>query len=141
MKKRITLAMALILMAVSVTPVFAAEPSTEILAVVEDVSVTVQTYSFPANHTFHVYMGFNGTMGINGYLVSKLTTGEGGSFKAKFLIPKELAGEEIITIGFQSITDSKYYRNGWFYNDSEADNSSNTGATTSTHLHMISSSS
>jgi len=128
MKKRITLIAALMLVALSVSPVFAAIPTTSILAVVEGESVTIQTANFPANNTFHVYMGFNGTYGMNGYLVSKLTTGDGGSFRAKFPIPEELAGGDIIAIRVESVTDNRYYSYNWFYNDSDADNSSYTGA-------------
>jgi len=134
MKKRIALIITLIVMALSVTPVFAAIPTTAILTVIEGESVTISTNNFPANNTFHVYMGFNDTQGMNGYLVSKLTTGEGGSFKAKFLIPEELADEDVIAIRFESVTESKYYSYNWFYNDSAADNSGSYTGTTPTNL-------
>jgi hypothetical protein len=134
MKKRLALVIALAIMAVSVTPAFAAVPTTDIVSVTTGESVTVSTSNFPANNTFYVYMGFNGTYGINGYLVSKLTTGEGGSFKAKFPIPEELAGEDIIAIRFESVTDSKYFNYNWFYNDSAADNSASYTGTTPTYL-------
>jgi hypothetical protein len=134
MKKKIVLMTTLIVLALSVTPVFAAIPTTSILAVVEGESVTVQTANFPANNTFYVYMGYNGTDGINGYLVSKLTTGNGGSFRAKFPIPDELAGEDIIAIRFESVTESKYYSFNWFFNDSAADNSGSYTGTTPTNL-------
>jgi hypothetical protein len=134
MKKRLALVIALAIMAVSVTPVLAAVPTTAIVAVVEGESVTVSTTNFPANNTFHVYMGYNGTYGVNGFLVSKLTTGDGGSFRAKFLIPKELAGEQIIAIRFESVTNSKYYSYNWFYNDSAADNSGTYTGTKPTNL-------
>ena len=61
MKKRLALVIALTIMAVSVTPALAAVPTTAIVAVVEGESVTVSTSNFPANNTFHVYMGYNGT--------------------------------------------------------------------------------
>jgi hypothetical protein len=134
MKKKIALMTALIVLAFSVTPVFAAIPTTSILAVIEGESVTVQTTNFPANNTFYVYMGYNGTHGINGYLVSKLTTGNGGSFRAKFPIPDELAGEDIIAIRFESVTERKYYSYNWFFNDSAADNSGSYTGTTPTNL-------
>jgi len=134
MKKRIALIIAVILMAVAVTPVSAAIPTTSIVAVVESESVTIQTANFPADNTFHVYMGFNGTHGTSGYLVSKLTTGEGGSFKAKFLIPDELSDEDIVAIRFESVTDSKYYSYNWFYNETGADNSECSNCSSSTVL-------
>lgn len=89
--------------------------STTVVSVVEDVSVNVRLESFPANETFYVYMGFNGTDGINGFLVSKIATNKGGTFNAKFLIPEGLKGEDIIAIRFES-KDSNAYWYDWFYN-------------------------
>ena len=126
MKKRIVLILAIVLMAASITPAQAAVPDTSIAAVVKNESVTIQTSDFPANHTFHVLMGFNGTQGINGYLVSKVTTGEGGSFLAKFYIPNELSGEDVIAIRFESVTESKYFTYNWFYNDTATGSSATT---------------
>ena len=117
MKKRMALIFAVIMMAAIITPAQAAIPTTSIVAVVKNESVTIRTANFPANHTFHVLMGYNGTHGINGYLVSKITTGEGGSFLAKFYIPEELAGEDIVAVRFESVTESKYYSYNWFYNE------------------------
>ena len=117
MKKRMVLILAIVLMAASITPVQAAVPDTSIVAVVKNESVTIQTTNFPANHTFHVLMGYNGTQGIHGYRVSKVTTGDGGSFLAKFYIPDELSGEDIIAIRFESVTESKYFTYNWFYNE------------------------
>ena len=134
MKKRIILAITVILMAAAVTPVSAAVPTTSILAVVKGETVSIQTANFPANNTFHVYMGFNGTQGLNGYLVSKLTTGEGGSFKAKFPIPAELADEDIVAIRFESVTDTKFFSYNWFFNETGADNSECTNCGSSTIL-------
>lgn len=126
MKKRMALIIAIVLMAASITPAFAAAPDTSIIAVVKNESVTIQTSDFPANHTFHVLLGYNGTQGINGYLVSKITTGEGGSFLAKFYIPNELTGEDVIAIRFESVTESKYFTYNWFYNDTASGASATT---------------
>lgn len=117
MKKRMVLILAIVLMVASITPVQAAVPDTSIAAVVMNESVTIQTTDFPANHTFNVLMGYNGTQGINGYLVSKVTTGDGGSFLAKFYIPSQLSGEDVIAIRFESVTEAKYFTYNWFYND------------------------
>ena len=116
MKKRIALIFTILLMAASTTPVQAAIPTTSIVAVVKDESVIIRTMDFPANQTFRVLMGTNGTHGINGYLVSKITTGEGGSFLAKFYIPEGLAGEDIVAVRFESITNPEYYSYNWFFN-------------------------
>ena len=126
MKKRIALIIAIVLMAASITPAYAAAPDTSIVAVVKNESVTIQTSDFPANHTFHVLLGYNGTQGINGYLVSKITTGVGGSFLAKFYIPNELSGEDVIAIRFESVTESKYFTYNWFYNDTASGASATT---------------
>jgi hypothetical protein len=101
--------------------------STTVVSVVEDQSVNVRLGKFPANETFYVYMGFNGTNGINGYLVSKIATNDGGTFMAKFLIPEGLKGEDIIAIRFES-KDSNAYWYDWFYNKTGA---STTGSVTS----------
>ncbi len=136
MKKRMALIFAIALMAISITPVHAAVPTTSIAAVVKNESVTIQTSGFPANQTFHVFMGYNGTQGINGYLVSKITTGEGGSFLAKFYIPEELASENIVAVRFESVTESKYFTYNWFYNETAigASNTTVTNQTTYNHL-------
>jgi len=125
MNKRIALMLAIIMTATMIAPAQAAAPNTSIAAVVKNESVTIQTSGFPANHTFHVFMGYNGTQGINGYLVSKVTTGGGGSFLAKFYIPDELANEDVVAIRFESVTESKYYTYNWFYNET-ASGASNT---------------
>ncbi|HAF61886.1 MAG TPA: hypothetical protein DCK95_06125 [Anaerolineaceae bacterium] len=116
MKKKITLLITFMLLLVIVTPTQAATyPTISILSVVEDESVTISTNLFPKKELYYVYMGLRGTMGINGTLVTKLYTGDGGSFKAKFYIPEELMGEEIISIRLES-QDSPYYSYDWFYN-------------------------
>ena len=132
MKKRIALMLAIIMTATMIAPAQAAAPDTSVAAVVKNESVTIQTSGFPANHTFHVFMGYNGTQGINGYLVSKITTGEGGSFLAKFYIPDELANEDVVAIRFESVTESKYYTYNWFYNET-ATGVSNTTYTDTTN--------
>ena len=134
MKKRIVLILAIVLMAVSITPVQAAVPDTSIVAVVKNESVTIQTTDFPANDTFRVYMGYNGTQGINGYLVSKVTTGDGGSFLAKFYIPNELSGEDVIAIRFESVTNYKVFAFNWFYNDTATGSSAKTFSPDTTDL-------
>ncbi|MDO9546957.1 MAG: hypothetical protein Q7J07_09465 [Pelolinea sp.] len=134
MKKRIALIAVIVMMAVIVSPVRAAVPTTSIYAVVKDEAVTVHTADFPAGHTFHVYMGYRDTQGVNGYLVSKLTTNEGGSFNAKFYIPEELKGEDIISIRFESVTESKYYTYNWFFNESATGSIGSSSGTTYNNL-------
>ena len=130
MKKRIALMLAIIMAATMIVPVYAAVPTTSIYAVVKDDEVIIRTANFPSGHTFHVYMGYRDTQGMNGHLVSKLTTGEGGTFLAKFFIPEELKGEDIITIRFESVTESKYFSYNWFFNESGITTSGSTSSDT-----------
>lgn len=90
-------------------------PSTTMLAVTRDVSVTVETNNFPANDTFEVFMGEYGTQGVGGIKVDTFDTGTGGSFRRTFAIPASLAGQERIAIRLQSPT-SGYYAYNWFWN-------------------------
>jgi len=90
-------------------------PSTTMLAVTKDVSVTVETNNFPASDTFEVLMGEYGTQGVGGIKVDTFDTGAGGSFRRTFAIPASLAGKERIAIRLQSPT-SGYYTYSWFWN-------------------------
>ncbi len=118
MKKKFALLITLLLVLVICVPAQAATyPTFGILSVVVDESVTISTNLFPANELYYVYMGYNGTLGIDGFLVTKIWTGSGGSFKAKFYIPDELKGEDIIAIRLESPT-SPYYSYNYFYNTS-----------------------
>jgi len=87
MKKRIAI---LIVMALcmSVFSTVYASPlmDTSTMRVVQDEYVIYQLENFPANDTYFVYMGENGSYGIGGILVSKVSTNKGGTFQAKFFI-------------------------------------------------------
>jgi hypothetical protein len=129
MNKRIAILIVLAL-CMTVFSTVSASPlsSTTVVSVVEDQSVNVRLEKFPANETFFVYMGFNGTNGINGYLVSKIATNDGGTFMAKFLIPDGLKGEDIIAIRFES-QDSNVYWYDWFFNKTGASTPGASGTT------------
>lgn len=132
MKKKIVLLVTFLLLMGIITPVQAATyPTFGIVSVVEDEYVTISTNLFPANELYYVYMGYNGTLGINGILVTKLYTGAGGTFKAKFYIPDDLQGEDIIAIRLES-QDSPYYSYNWFYNTTGASTSTSSSTTTTT---------
>ena len=138
MKKKIALFVTFLLFLALSVPVQAATyPTFGIVSVVEDEYVTISTNLFPANELYYVYMGYNGTQGIDGYLVTKIYTGSGGTFKAKFYIPEELQGEEIIAIRLES-QDSPYYSYNWFWNTTgtsySSTSSSSTTTTTTTYL-------
>lgn len=91
-------------------------PYFSISAVVEDQTVTIQAYNFPANDTFRVTMGYYGSYGIGGVVVAFTNSGSGGSFTASYDIPSTLSGQYRIAIRLQSPT-SGYYAYNWFYNN------------------------
>ena len=93
-------------------------PTFTITSVTKDVSVTIQTYNFPANQTFTVRMGAYGTLGIGGTVVGTTDSGSGGSFAATYSIPAGLAGSAKIAIRLDS--PQGYYSYNWFVNNSSA---------------------
>jgi hypothetical protein len=101
---------------VSITPASAVIPTTSIVSVVEDSQVTIQTYNFPAGLTFDVRMGYFGTAGVNGILVTSTYSGSGGSFTATYNIPGALKGQYKIAIRLENLATG-YYAYDWFYNN------------------------
>lgn len=91
-------------------------PTFGILSVIEDDTVTVQTYNFPANRDFIVRMGPYGGYGVGGIEVATLNSGTGGSFQATFDIPDSLKGSYQIAVRMDSTTGG-YYSFNWFYNN------------------------
>lgn len=85
-------------------------------SVVQDKSVTIKAYNFPADESFTVKMGLYGTRGIGGTKVVEIDSGEGGSFTATYTIPDGLKGLYQIAIRLESTT-SLYYAYNWFYNN------------------------
>jgi len=95
----------------SVNPVF------EIIGVVQDESVAIRTFNFPANTAFTATMGPMGTRGIGGIQVGSLDSGSGGTMDATYLVPAELKGSNQIAIRLQSTGAFPYYAYNWFYNN------------------------
>jgi len=91
-------------------------PTFEMLSVVRNKRVTIQTNNFPPHRSFVVTMGRYGTKGINGFEVTTTDTGIGGSFTAAYSIPQALRGHDRIAIRLQS--SAGYYSYNWFYNNS-----------------------
>ena len=131
MKTKIAVLLSLAMLLVFIAPVQAAIPTTAIIRVVQDEYVLLRTYNFPANDTFLVRMGERNTQGIGGILVDKITSGKGGSFLAKFYIPEELKGMDVISIRLESAY-SPYYSYNWFYNNTAISSSSSSSGTTTT---------
>ena len=75
-------------------------PTFTIIDVVEDTSVTIRTYNFPADETFTVRMGAFGTLAIGGTVVGTTNSGSGGVFEETYTIPASLAGSALIAIRF-----------------------------------------
>jgi hypothetical protein len=121
MKKRFSLVIAIAMLLLVAAPV-AAQPNskgmtTTIVGVNRNESVFVRMENFPSNETFYILMNRNGTLGIGGYLVSKITTNSGGTFNAEFPIPEELTNEDIINIRFENVEGSYDPPYNFFYND------------------------
>jgi hypothetical protein len=92
-------------------------PTFSIASVVRNQTVTVVTHNLPANDKFDVLMGPMGTLGINGYFVTTIDTGIGGSQTLTFDIPSQLAGSFQISVRMQSRTGTGYFAYNWFYNN------------------------
>jgi hypothetical protein len=90
-------------------------PTISITDVAVDQTVSIMTYNYPANQDFVVTMGPMGSLGIDGYYVSTINSGAGGSFPATFAIPEPLKGSYQIAIRLQSAQG--YYSYNWFYNN------------------------
>jgi hypothetical protein len=112
-------------------------PTTSIVSVTPDTSVTIRTYNFPANQEFRVTMGPFGTQGVNGTYVATTNSGSGGSFDVTYNIPTSLKGSAQISIRLES-TSGYYYAYDWFNNVAGGTSSSstyvpsNSGTTSST---------
>ena len=90
-------------------------PYMNIIGVVQNSEVTIQTYNFPAGKDFIVTMGKIGTRGIGGIQVGVQNSGAGGSFVVSYPIPAPLHGDEMISIRLDS-TSSGHYAYDWFNN-------------------------
>ena len=125
MKRIISIMISIFVLLSFVAPAFASTvisqtfPSFDILEVVKDKTVTIQTYNFPTNDTFRVTLGAYGTYGIGGIEVGVTDSGNGGSFKVSYNIPSSLAGSERIAIRLSSPT-SGYYAYNWFWNNTSS---------------------
>jgi hypothetical protein len=91
-------------------------PTFSISSVVRNKTVTILTSNLPANDKFDVLMGAMGGRGVNGYYVTSISTGSGGSQTLTFNIPSQLKGSFQIAIRLQSTTGSGFFAYNWFYN-------------------------
>ena len=123
----VLLSLVLMVAGPAATPVsaYVGVPTFSIVSIVEDTSVTIQTYNFPAGETFTVRMGAFGTLGIGGEIVGTTTSGSGGSFQETYTIPASLAGDYQIAIRMDSASGT-YYAYNWFINNETASSSTTT---------------
>ena len=96
-------------------PAYTSFPTMSIVSVVKDSKVTIHAMNVPAGETMTVLMGEFGTMGVNGIVITKISSGNGGDFDATYMIPAALAGRYKIAIRFEM--SSGYYAYNWFYNN------------------------
>jgi hypothetical protein len=94
-------------------------PTFSIVSVVPDVSVTIQTFDYPAAHTFTVRMGPFGTAAAGGTIVATTDSGAGGSFIATYSIPSNLQGSYQIAIRMDSDAGG-FFAYNWFTNNVNA---------------------
>ena len=88
-----------------------------IQSVEPDDNLSVRTGNFPAGTFYNVYMGKHGTNGLNGVLVARTNSGDGGSFGVDYTIPSQLYGQSIIDLRMVS-DDGSSYAAVSFYNSS-----------------------
>lgn len=90
-------------------------PSFEIVSVVPDEVVTIQTSDFPEDMKFDVLIGRYGNFGMDGTKVATQDSGKGGAFTATYTIPADLKGVEKLSIRLEN-KETGYYSYNWFEN-------------------------
>jgi len=94
-------------------------PEVSIMEVESGESVTVKTFKFPEDIDFKVRMAEYGSAAVDGIIVDKINSGDGGSFTATFDIPPSLQNTYTIAIRFESVEG--YFTYNWFYNRTTTD--------------------
>ncbi len=108
--------MSMIFLPVSAAPMPYINPTIVVLNVIPNQAVTFSGSNFLANDNLDVYMGYQGTQGINGIKVGTVNSGS-GNFTATVNIPPALAGQPTIALRVQSAYSGVYSYN-WFFNTS-----------------------
>jgi hypothetical protein len=90
-------------------------PTFNIVSVVKDVSVTIQTSTFPPDKLFTVRIGYGNTDGSGGVVVATTNSGTGGAFQETYLIPDLMKGQAVLTIRMDA--PGGYYAYNYFNND------------------------
>ena len=89
-------------------------PTFNIVGVMKDTSVTIQTANFPPNQVFTVSMAPINNLAVGGSVVGATNSTAGGVLTTTFTIPAQLAGTPQISIRMQSVAG--YYAFNWFWN-------------------------
>jgi len=90
-------------------------PTFDIVSVVPDEVVTIETSDFPADMKFDVLIGKYGNFGQDGIKVGTQDSGKGGTFTATYKIPAELKGVGMLAIRLEN-KETGYYSFNWFEN-------------------------
>lgn len=96
-------------------PKYTGIPTTSIVSVKVDESVTVKTSNFPKNQTFKVLMNDFGTLGVGGTEVGTFESGDGAAREVTYTIPDSLKDNDQIAIRFQT-SNGYYYAYDYFAN-------------------------
>ncbi|MBA4376961.1 MAG: hypothetical protein C0401_12435 [Anaerolinea sp.] len=102
-------------------------PTTTVLKVVKNESVTLKTFNFPKNTDFVVRIGEYGTKGVGGVQVTTFKTGDSASFEVTYAIPASLKDRERLSIRIETL-NGYYYAYDWFYNATSSSPYSGTGS-------------
>lgn len=114
---RIFAALAVLAVLVAAVPApvqAAAVPTFSIVKVVQDESITIRTYNFPAWQLFTVRMDVVGKAAADGIIITQTNSGAGGSFEETYRIPAELKGKLQIAVRLES--SNGFYAYNWFNN-------------------------
>lgn len=90
-------------------------PTFDIVSIVPNEVVTIETNDFPADKEFDVLIGRYGTYGVDGIKVTTQNSGKGGTFTATFKIPVELKNVPMLSIRLED-HETGYYAYNWFEN-------------------------
>ena len=90
-------------------------PVFDIVSVIQNESVTIQTHDFPLYQTFVIKMAPVGASGTGGIEVATSYIQDQSDVELTYPIPNELIGTDPIAIWM--VSDAGYYSYNWFYNN------------------------
>jgi hypothetical protein len=96
-------------------PGYSGIPTFSVVSVSRNNTVTVKTKNFPPGKRWTVRMGAMGTRGVNGTVVERFDSHDGGAFERTFDIPAKFDGSSQVAIRMEANTGGWFAFN-WFYN-------------------------